>query len=118
MIPCLAAFGVLSWLTVSGSSGASTFAAMVFVGLLVQGAVPLFLVLIASETVQDRLRGKAVGLVDLGTTAIGGGAFAVLIGVAGTAIGLHDTFLLGIGACLVAGILAAVGIVETHPRRV
>jgi MFS family permease len=95
--------------------GVWTFVAMVLIGIVLQGTLALVVMLIPGETVPDRLRGKAIGLSDIGTTTVGGGIFVIVLGSIGASLGLRATFLLGVVCCLVSAVLAR-ALRETAPR--
>jgi MFS family permease len=94
----------------SGQSGL-TFWSLALLGFFVQGTIPL-LILIAAESVEDRLRGKAVGLVNLGLNSLGGGVIAISLGSVAAHIGLQATFESGTLCCLAAAVIA----VFTRPQ--
>jgi MFS family permease len=91
------------------------FLAAVVVGLFIQGAIPLYLILIAGETIPDRMRARATAVVNFGITTIGGGVFALCLGGIGQAFGMRDTIMIGV-AFGVVGALLTLGIRETAPR--
>lgn len=93
------------------------FILMIAIGFTVEGADPLYQVLIPGESVPTRLRAKADSLVLLGTVGIGGGAFSVLFGGVGQAIGLQNIFYIGVAFCLIGAVLSATLIRDTSPRR-
>lgn len=109
----LAALAVL--LFVQSSYGAWQVASLVGVGFFVQGTLPIVIMLVPGETVEDRLRGKAIGLSDVGTTTLGGGVFAISLGSIGAAFGLRTTFALGVVCCACAALLAF-ALRETAPK--
>ena len=109
----LAALSVLLFAQTSG--GVLQIIALVGVGFFVQGTLAIVVMLVAGETVEDRLRGKAIGLADVGTTTLGGGVFTISIGNIGAAFGLHTTFLLGVVSCGIAAVLGF-ALRETSPR--
>jgi MFS family permease len=108
-----AALAVL--LFVQSSYGVWQVLALVGVGFFVQGTLPIVIMLVPGETVEDRLRGKAIGLADVGTTTLGGGVFAISLGSIGAAFGLHTTFTLGVVCCACSAVLA-LALRETAPR--
>jgi MFS family permease len=109
----LAALSVLLFAQTSG--GVLQIIALVGVGFFVQGTLAIVVMLVPGETVEDRLRGKAIGLADVGTTTLGGGVFTITIGNIGAAFGLHTTFLLGVVCCGIAAVLGF-ALRETSPR--
>lgn len=112
----IGAFGVYAFTIVH--SGAGIFVLMFLIGFFIQGAEALYQVLIPGETVPDLVRGKAIGLVAIGTVGLGSGVFTIILGAIGQSIGLADTFRLGFAFCLIAALLTIVGIRETAPRLV
>jgi MFS family permease len=92
-----------------------TFWSLALLGFCVQGIIPL-LILIAAESVEDRLRGKAVGLVNLGLNSLGGGVIAISLGSIAGHIGLQDTFETGTLCCLAAAVLAV--FMNSRPLRI
>jgi MFS family permease len=109
----VAALSVL--LFVASSYGAWQVVSLVGVGFFVQGTLPIVIMLVPGETVEDRLRGKAIGLADVGTTTLGGGVFAITLGSIGASFGLHTTFVLGVACCACAAVLA-LALRETAPN--
>lgn len=96
-------------------TGGTLFLAAVIVGVFIQGAIPLYLILIAGETVPDRMRAKATAVVNFGITTVGGGLFALLLGAIGQAFGLKDAILIGVVFSWL-GVVATLFIQETAPR--
>lgn len=109
----LAALAVLTF--VVSAHGILQIVALVGVGFFVQGTLAIVIMLVPGETVEDRLRGKAIGLADIGTTTLGGGVFAIGLGSIGAAFGLHTTFILGVVCCALAAVLG-LALRETAPR--
>lgn len=88
----------------SGQPGV-IFWSLALLGFCVQGVIPL-LILISAESVEDRLRGKAVGLVNLGLNSLGGGVIAISLGSIAAGIGLKTTFESGTLCALAAAVIA------------
>ena len=110
----LGALSVLGFVQASHGS-ALQVAALVGIGFFVQGTLAIVIMLVPGETVEDRLRGKAIGLADVGTTTLGGGVFAISLGSIGASFGLHTTFMLGVACCALTALLGF-GLRETAPR--
>ena len=108
----LAALAVLFFVAVP--PGPLMVLALFLVGFFVQGTLPIVIMLVPGETVEDRLRGKAIGLADIGTTTLGGGVFAIALGSIGAVLGLTATFALGVLCCVVSAVLA-MALTETAP---
>lgn len=109
----LAALSVLGF--VQYTHGPMQMASLVGVGFFVQGTLAIVIMLVPGETVEDRLRGKAIGLADVGTTTLGGGVFSISLGSIGATFGLHTTFLLGVACCVLTAVLG-LALRETAPR--
>ena len=110
----LGALSVLGFVEASHGS-ALQVASLVGIGFFVQGTLAIVIMLVPGETVEDRLRGKAIGLADVGTTTLGGGVFAISLGSIGAAFGLHTTFMLGVACCALTAVLGF-ALRETAPR--
>lgn len=111
----LAAASVLTF--VQSGHGALQTVGLVGVGFFVQGTLAIVIMLVPGETVEDRLRGKAIGLADVGTTTLGGGVFSISLGSIGAAFGLHATFVLGVVCCVLCAVIA-LALRETAPRAI
>lgn len=111
----LAAASVLTF--VQSAHGAVQIIGLVGVGFFVQGTLAIVIMLVPGETVEDRLRGKAIGLADVGTTTLGGGVFAISLGSIGADFGLHATFILGVVCCALCAVIS-LALRETAPRLV
>lgn len=109
----LAAASVFTFIQSGG--GVLQTIGLVGVGYFVQGTLAIVIMLVPGETVEDRLRGKAIGLADVGTTTLGGGVFSISLGSIGASFGLHTTFLLGVACCVLCAALA-LALRETAPR--